>query len=80
VIKKIESQEGYNNIRALFTPARIYVAIHENVGFPYRLGCVDQSPLKVRWVSNVWGSSWSGASGVVRPPHRTALTVGLLHW
>jgi hypothetical protein len=62
-VDKVRKQEHHNNVRALFTPTHLYVAIHESVGYTYRLACVERSTLKLNWVSDVWGSWWASASG-----------------
>src|SRR5262249_50929738 len=64
--EKVKHRELSENIRALFTPTRCYVAIHENVGYTYQLGGVEKSPVRVRWASDVWGSWWHSAMGVHR--------------
>ena len=62
--EKLRKQHLHDEVRALFTPTRCYVAIHEGFGYGYRLGCFDRAPLKMRWVSDVWGSWWYASSGV----------------
>lgn len=65
--EKVEKQKGLDyDVRALFTPTRCYVAMHESVGYSYRLGCVERSPVRVRWASDVWGSWWQASTGVSR--------------
>src|SRR5262245_19803829 len=53
-------------VTSLITLAQYYVAVHEDVGYPYQLACVDRSSVKVRWVADVWASWWGAASGVHR--------------
>ena len=65
-LDKLQKQEGYDEARALFTPAHCYVAFHDQWGYDYRIGCVERSPLKLRWVSGVWGCFWGLGSGVSR--------------
>lgn len=64
--EKVRKPEVFDDVRALFTPTRCYVAIHEDVGYAYRLGCVERSPSRVRWASDVWGSWWGAATGMHR--------------
>jgi hypothetical protein len=67
VPEKVKKQKGLDyEVRALITPTRCYVAMHESVGYSYRLGCVERSPAGVRWTSDVWGSWWSASTGVSR--------------
>jgi len=49
---------------AHFTPENAFVAIHDDVGYPYNLVCIDRPTEKVVWTSRVWGSWWGGTSGV----------------
>ena len=65
-LKNVKKQQFYDEARALFTPTRCYVAIHESVGYSYRLGCVERTPSRTRWVSDVWGSWWCASTGVSR--------------
>jgi hypothetical protein len=51
----------YSNVSALMTPSRCYVAVHGDVGYPYRLVCVERSSAKVAWKSDVWATWWAGA-------------------
>lgn len=65
-IDKLQIQEGFGEARALFTPARCYVAFHGFAGYDYRVGCVERSPVKLRWVSGVWGCFWGLTTGAHR--------------
>jgi hypothetical protein len=47
---------------ALITPARCYIALHDEWGRPYTLVCVDRKSQKVIWASKVWGTFWYGGS------------------
>jgi hypothetical protein len=63
-LEKVQKQKGiHDEVRALFTTTRCYVAMHDDCGYSYRIGCVERSPLKVRWVSDVWGSWWYASTG-----------------
>lgn len=64
--EKLKKQHLRDDVRALLTPTRCYVAIHGDVGYRYRLGCIERTPVKLRWASEVWGSFWGFASGVHR--------------
>ena len=44
--EKFNKQEGFDDVRALFTSTRCYVAIHDDAGYAYRLGCIERSPLR----------------------------------
>jgi hypothetical protein len=48
---------------ALVSRSRCYVAIHDDVGYTYRLVCIDRSSGSVRWEAKVWGCWIGGASG-----------------
>src|SRR5262249_26329045 len=61
---KLNVDQGHSEISALITPSRCYVAAYENVGYPYRLACVERSSGKIRWVSEVWASWWGGGTGI----------------
>jgi hypothetical protein len=37
--------------------------VHERVGYPYDLVCIDRTTGKALWKSKVFGSWWYGASG-----------------
>jgi hypothetical protein len=51
-----------SSVSALITRHRCFVAVHDSLG-PYRLAAVDRPLGKVRWVTQVWGSSWANATG-----------------
>ena len=51
-------------ISAHLTPPRVFVAIHDYVGFPYNLICIDRPTEEVIWKSRVWASCFTGAEGV----------------
>jgi hypothetical protein len=50
-------------VTALIDPARCYVAAYDCVGSPYRLACVERSPERIRWIADVWASSWGAFTG-----------------
>ncbi len=52
-----------SDVSAFFTASRCYVAIHDDVGFPYVIACIDRSSGEVRWKSDVWGSYVGGTGG-----------------
>lgn len=49
-------------VSAILSRTRCYVAVHDDVGYPYRLACIDRSSGGVRWKADVWGS-WIGGFG-----------------
>jgi hypothetical protein len=56
---------GLANFSAHFTKTNCYVAIHDDVGYPYRLGCVSRSNGKLVWQAEGWGLWWYGFGGAV---------------
>jgi hypothetical protein len=49
-------------VSAILTRSRCYFAVHDDVGYPYRLACIDRSSGNVKWKTDVWGS-WIGGFG-----------------
>lgn len=60
----LKFNEFNDGVSALITPARCYVAVHDSVGYPYRLACVERVSGKTGWVAKVWASWWGAATGV----------------
>ena len=50
-------------VSVLITPSRCYIAVHDDVGYPYDLACIDRTSAKVLWKSKAWGTWWGGVSG-----------------
>jgi hypothetical protein len=65
--EKLDRNWKGNPVSARITPTRCYVAVHDPVGYPYRLAAVDRPLGKVRWVTKVWGSWWGNATGIHHP-------------
>src|SRR5262249_37561015 len=59
------------HVSALMRASRCYVAVHEDVGYPYDLACIDRGTGKVRWKSEVFGTWWGGATGI----HEMCVTI-----
>jgi hypothetical protein len=47
------------NVSALITPARCYVAVHSDWGDPFELTAIERASAKVLWKASVWGYSWA---------------------
>lgn len=60
-VERTDSSTEPRDISALMTPSRCYVAVHEDVGYPYSLTCIDRSTGKELWTSRV-RATWSGFS------------------
>jgi hypothetical protein len=60
LLHKTDDGEVDSNISALFTKTQCYVAIHGDVGYTFKLVCIDRSSEKVRWKSDVWATFWGG--------------------
>jgi hypothetical protein len=74
LLKKAHGQHGqevYCNVSALITSSRCFVAVHEDVGYPYKLACIDRQAEKLLWKSEVFATWWAGATGI----HRMWVTV-----
>ena len=56
--------ERFGNVSALTTRQRCYLAIHDDVGYPFDLHCIDRASGTVRWKARVWGTWWGNATGV----------------
>jgi hypothetical protein len=63
ILRKDDAGKLSDNITALFTPSRCYVALHDDVGYPYQLVCIDRSSGHLKWKADAWGSYIGGASG-----------------
>jgi hypothetical protein len=54
-----------DNVSASVTRTRCYIAVHDDVGFPFHLYCLDRQSDKILWASDVWGTFFGcGATGV----------------
>jgi hypothetical protein len=51
------------SVSALVRPDRCYLAVHEDVGYPYELLCLDRKAGKVVWKSDVFSHFWGTAFG-----------------
>ena len=47
-----------NSVSPLIRPDRCYLALHEEVGYPYKLACLDRKTGKVLWKSDVFSHFW----------------------
>jgi hypothetical protein len=56
---------GYK-VSVLITPQRCFIAAHDQIGYPYKLVCVDRSSSKLLWTTQVWASFWGQAEGAHR--------------
>jgi hypothetical protein len=61
---KTDARKFWCNVSALIKPSRCYVAVHDDVGYPYKLACIDRTTGKVLWKSEVFGTWWGGAEGI----------------
>jgi hypothetical protein len=71
LLRKDDSGKVACDVSALTTASRCFLAIHEGVGYPYDLVCVERTTGKVLWKSKAFGTWWYAASG----PHRFCVTV-----
>jgi hypothetical protein len=51
-------------VSGLISHSRCFVAVHESVGYPYQLACIDRETAKTLWESQVFGTWWGSASGI----------------
>jgi len=52
-----------NSVSPLARPDRCYLALHDEVGYPYKLACLDRKTGKVVWTSDVFAHFWGAATG-----------------
>jgi hypothetical protein len=52
-----------SNVSGCFTDNHCFLAIHDDVGYPHQVGCIDRLSGKLVWKSTVCGSWWGNASG-----------------
>jgi hypothetical protein len=62
-IPKEIREHGVPNVSGCFTDKYCYLAVHDDVGYPHQLGCVDRASGKLVWKSTVCGSWWGDAEG-----------------
>lgn len=66
----LREKMGFNGFTrttaALITDICCYIAVYDDIGYPYQLACVERSTSRVRWITKVWGCWWAGASGLHR--------------
>jgi hypothetical protein len=55
-----------------FTDKRVFLAVHDNIGYPHKVGCIDRSSGKLLWRASACGCWWDGASG----HHESWVSVG----
>jgi hypothetical protein len=64
LLRKDDAGKATGSVSAILSPSRYYVAVHEDVGYPYRLACIDRASGKERWSAKTWGSWAFNADGV----------------
>ena len=52
-----------DNVSALITSGRCYIALHDDFGYPYQLVCIDRLTAKIVWKSEVWSMWWGAIAG-----------------
>lgn len=63
LLQRDDAGKTMSNVSGLVTKSRCYLAIHDEVGFPYTLACIDRSSGKVRWKADAWGCYIGGTGG-----------------
>ena len=69
LLKQLDTRD--NCLSTFMTPTRCYVAVHDDVGYPFPLACIDRVSKKLLWKSKVWGTWWANATG----QHRMCVTI-----
>jgi hypothetical protein len=64
LLRKLNSGELYYDISALPSSKCIYVAVHDDIGYPYPLACLDRVSGKIIWKSEVCGTWWGIGMGI----------------
>jgi hypothetical protein len=60
---KLKGTKFFDGVSALITSSHCYIAAYDDVGYPYRLACVERASAKTLWVTEVWESWWANATG-----------------
>jgi hypothetical protein len=71
LLRKDDLGRLWCDVSALMTASRCFLAVHDSVGYPYDLVCIDRVTGKTLWKSAVFGTWWYGASG----QHRMYVTI-----
>lgn len=71
LFERDDSGELYCNISCTFTKDRCFAAIHEDVGYPHVVACIERQTGKTVWKSEACGCWWGGATG----RHRSSVSV-----
>ena len=64
LLEKSTCGEPLFSVSGYFTEDHCFVAVHQEVGHPYTLTCLDRRRGTVVWQSEVCGCHWDGGSGV----------------
>lgn len=51
------------NVSGSFTDKHCFLALHDPVGYPHKVGCIDRTSGKLVWKATVCGSWWGDSSG-----------------
>jgi len=60
---KSDTGHFLSDVSPLVLSDRCYLAVHDDVGYPYRLTCLDRKSGKVVWKSDVFSHFWGAATG-----------------
>lgn len=71
ILSKTDSGDLRCRMSGVFTPKHCFVAIHDDVGFPHNVACLDRATGKLIWLQKACGCWIGGASGV----HESWVTV-----
>ncbi len=64
ILEKSNKGELMCNFSGVFTDKHCFVAVHENVGYPHDVACIDRQSGKLVWVKEACGCWLGGASGI----------------
>jgi hypothetical protein len=63
VSKSDDGSPFVENVSAAFTPAHCFVAVHDPVGSPHDVACINRSTGKLVWRAQACGDWWGSSTG-----------------
>jgi hypothetical protein len=66
ILEKASTIDGLKiscNVSGLMGQHECYAAVHDDVGYPFYLYCIDRPLGTVRWKVRVWGTWWGATTG-----------------
>ena len=63
LLPKLGDGEIWCNVSGHFTTTHCFLAVHEDVGYPHNVACINRMTGTTEWKSKACGSWWDGVEG-----------------